>query len=349
MDFDFDEDDSRDQCKLTSSDPRFTAVLPGLPQMIKEARLINGPDVASLIGPLSLTERLVEDNSNRSIQIRSGPLPAFGGVEFRYQVGLGANAARYPITTACLAENLAAFAYSQIYAAEIGIELRSVVTEATERYNFSDWPVQILAIGLEVAKGNCAIKRFATVVDLALLGPNLAPRTVRIRCLARKNLMAALKVEVKNHAKRVQILRKHMKKGSAHWIEDTTSRLIQAAGLTMSRLDQFLSSENHFAFLFDHGKQYGRIEWREGVLTCSAGSSEGSFRLKNNNLTVNQQFPDTLMLAFKGRKLGKIVEHDWLPPDAVIARAVKDQGGTKFTLKVAKVPLILGPCDGSAD
>lgn len=46
-------------------------------------------------------------------------------------------------------------------------------------------------------------------------------------------------------------------------------------------------------------------------------------------------------MSFKGRKLGEVVEHDWLPPDAGIARVVRNRNGTKFTLKVARAPLNL--------
>lgn len=115
---------------------------------------------------------------------------------------------------------------------------------------------------------------------------------------------------------------------------------MKASDLTLDRARYFLRTEDYFTFRLDRGRQYACIEWRDGVLICSAGSNNASFSLKNNNLTLSQHFPETLMISFKGRKLGEIVEHNWLPPDAIIANVVRNRNGTKLTLKVAKVPLV---------
>jgi hypothetical protein len=76
---------------------------------------------------------------------------------------------------------------------------------------------------------------------------------------------------------------------------------------------------------------------------------KGSYYLKNNNLTVRQKLPATILMGLKGRKLGQVIAHDWLPPDAIIAQAVVNRNGTKLTLKVAKVPFSLDEDDRNLD
>ncbi|MES2337653.1 MAG: hypothetical protein V4537_06120 [Pseudomonadota bacterium] len=337
-----DEDASSLDFELTSSNARFTAQPPNLPRIIKAARHAIGPELAARIGPLSLTPLLTERSWVRAIQIRSKPLRAFGGAEFRHNVMLGELATHYPVTVDGLAECLRVFAASQIYTSSFGNETRAVVTEVIERFECFHTPARILAIGLEVAHVRDGLATFATVVDLELLGIDLAPRTVRVRRFTHDHLMEALTSALTLHGKYAQALRKHQAKGSIRWIEDTTNRLMKSCGLTLDRARDFLSTEDYFAFDLDRGRQYACIEWRDGVLTCLAGSTKGSFYLKNNNLTVSQTFPDTLLMGFKGRKLGEIVEHNWLPPDAIITKAVRNRNGTKLSLKVAKVPLIWG-------
>ena len=339
MYFDQDEDASPRDFELTSSNTRFTAQPPNLSQIIKAARLAVGTEVAARIGPLSLTPLLVE-RSNRAIQIRSKPLRAFGGAEFRHHVMLGELAASYPATVDDLAESLRVFAASQIYTSTFGRETRAIVTGMIERFECFDTPARILALGLEVAHVRDGLAQFATVVDLEVLDIDLAPRTVRIRRFTQGHLVNALSTALTRHAKYAQILRKHKVKGSVRWIEDTTSRLMRASGLTLDRARYFLRTEDYFTFNLGRGREYACIEWRDGVLICSAGSTNGSFYLKNSNLTVRQHYPETLMTGFKGRNLGEIVEHNWLPPDAIITKAVRNRNGTKLTLKVAKVPLV---------
>ncbi len=334
-----DEDAPSRDFELGWPDTRFTAQPPDLPRIIKAARHAIGPELAARIGPLSLTPLLVGCRG-RSIQIRSKALRAFGGAEFRHNVMLGDLATHDPVTVDGLAESLRVFADTQIYTSSFGQETKAIVTEVIKRFEYFDRSPRILAIGLEVYLVSNRWAKFATVVDLELLGIDLASRTVRFRHFTEDLLTCALNSALADHVKYGQILRKNKVKGSVRWIEDTTSRLMKASGLTFEQARDFLRTSDHFTFRLDRGRQLACIEWRDGVLTCEAGSSDGSFRLKNNNLTLRQHFPETLMISFKGRKLGEIVEHDWLPPNAIITKAVRNRNGTKLTLKVAKLPLI---------
>ena len=294
-----DEDAASRDFELRSSNTRFTAQPPDLPRIIKAARHAIGPELAARIGPLSLTPLLVEC-SNRAIQIRSKALRAFGGAEFRHHVMLGELATHYPVTVDGLAESLRVFAGSQIYTSRFGEETKAIVTDVIERFECFDTPPRFLAIGLEVAHVRDGLATFATVVDLELLGIDLAPRTVRIRRFTQDHLMDALKSALTHHAKYAQILRKNKVKGSVRWIADTTSRLMKASGLTLDRARYFLRTGDYFTFRLDRGRQYACIEWRDGVLICAAGSNNGSFSLKNNNLTLRQHFPRNTDDQFQG-------------------------------------------------
>lgn len=341
MDFDRDEDTSPFQFEPTSTNWRSASLPSDLHDVIHAARHAIGATSASRLGPLSLTPRLLGRDWTRAIQIRSRPLADFGGAEFRHNVMLGDLAAHYPVKADGLASGFRAFLASSVYTGGFGAMVRTMATEAIGRHDHCGSPPQILAIGLEPVPDPGVLVRFAAVVDLAVLGPDLAPRTIRVRRFTHDHLISALNEALILHAKRAKILCRHLKRGSACWIEDTTLRLIEMAGLTRSELQRYLRTYDYFTLKFDFGRQWGCIEWRDGVLACDAHSRKSSYLLKNNSLTLHQHFPETLMMGLKGRKLGELVAHDWLPPDAVIKGAVKNRNGTRLPLKVGRTPLDL--------
>lgn len=301
-------------------------------------RRIQG-ELADVLGTLSVAPRRHCDDAFNGLCIRSEPLPAFGGAEFRLNTG----SSTWEVPARALAGNIAAaalrFQSSRDDVARIAMEARAVTDEIISSSSDVHLPAKLVAVSIVPA---AKLDDFRTIVTVESLGDGLiiGPDTITVASSDNAKLREELETLLAAHARRTIMLARHRTSRSRGLIDQTAQRMMAAAGMDLAFALDRLERSSMLQFRFDDGQMLGSLEWKEDVLTGEVNEPDNESYVWDGSFTFWKRFSETVRTALIGRPLSTVAERPYLPVDAVI-KDVWDFGddGTRLSLKIPTEPL----------
>ena len=301
-------------------------------------RLIAG-DLADELGQLSVAPRRDPDDAFNGLCIRSEPLPAFGGAEFRFDTGMSPPFVPPTLPVVGIRSAALRFVGSREHVESIAAAARALVDGIIASSLDLEPRARLVAISV-LPTIQC--DAFNTVVTMESLGDGLTlgPDTI----LVSSPNIAMLRQEVEqllaDHARRALLLASHRTGRTRGLIDQTAKRVMAAAGLDIPFALAQLDRVKNFQFRFDDGRMLGSLEWRDDVLTGEVHEPDNGAYVWEASFTFAGKLPAIISTALVGRALSTLVDRPYLPVDAIIT-AVEDwgDGGTRVDLTIPTEPL----------
>lgn len=271
------------------------------------------------LGDFSIAPARQDDDYSYFCQIRSIPSSGFGGCEFRFDVpALNFNEADPVMIAAALLDAAASF-NRMTGLAKYARLAREGLEEALAATNGALLPARLVALGLIVDETG---PDFSLTADVEMLGHDLKPGIDRIIARDTDGLEEKLTVLIDRHLQRENMRNLATASHAIGWIDDAALLIIDASGLSRSKAFSLLREQLAIGFHFggDHGWDLkAALFWENGVIKGSVDNYGGRWRFEADALILNDPgLPETVVLACPGRRLGEVIDHPFVPADAVI-------------------------------
>lgn len=302
----------------------------------KAPGVLNDPTAAAL-GPLSVTTSTHQDHWDHWHQLRSEPLPGYGGAEFRLDVPRGRVLPDNPILHD-LAEAAPRFVHSRQAVIERVQTAEAIASERLRRPAGPWGGPEITAVG--VAAGPDA--PLTTILEVRTFGHGLFPIVERLRATSPEALAAKLDALHCRHLRRAHLRASLLADGNQGWIDETTRRILATVGQdahwAIDRLRERGTADIWFAV--DPGSVHARIRWREGVLKIDYSDGGLNLDLVGNDQTLFRLLPAKTLAARIGNPIGRLTGDRFIPPESILFDARRqDNGWTVLTLAIPKTPI----------
>ena len=288
--------------------------------------------LATEIGTLSIAPRLHDDEEVTSPQFRSGLLPAFADGEVRFHHIHGGPAKGYgELLVDMLVTGSQAFVDAGGVARQsIDLARKATIAEIDRDGNVHP-SATLSAVGFLI--GRFERPAFDVVIELEMLGPGLFPVIERIHARSIPRLQEDLRKLLSLHRKRVLLAAQFRADHQRGWIEQTTSRILEAVGMDIEFALEHLTHRSSLVFDFDDDVHRAMIEWKDGVLRSSFWTNEAGLSLMHGHVLR----PETVVVGEEsiGQRLGQVFEHPYLPPDAVITHVGDSHEYSSATVELA--------------
>lgn len=318
------------------------------------ARLVAGANgaldqgTAARIGVLSLSWAQTVFNLP-DWQIGSRALPSLDGGGLRFPVSCDAFP---PDVERIMLDSLVRAAWSFAGAADRVRprvqEARSVVADAIGRHQGRFEPAKLVGIGVQTDASHDMFSPLPISIEIETLNDDLTPMPMRFPVKEPADARRWLDDALARHAGLASLLASIEPFGGAALISDVARRVMSSAGidllfvLSAMRRERShaiqLTDRNSLSFRFDRRRKAGRLFWSDGVLQAAfhqkpettwrqgrfrEGPDPGSegFRISGTTLTLDDALPETMRQGLAGTRLGHVVQHPLIPPDATIMRA----------------------------
>jgi len=131
------------------------------------------------------------------------------------------------------------------------------------------------------------------------------------------------------HARHASSLAAGSSHGSGRAISDLASSIIAKAGLELGDVLAKLRDVGEVSLELDDGRCWACLRWQGGVLHGDFQeilNGEQLLRVFGDTLSVNLDLPATIRTALPGRKIGELIGHPLIPPQAVIEAITEADG-----------------------
>ena len=289
---------------------------------------------AAVIGPLSIETRTQQDHHDRWHQIRSKPLPDFGGAEFRYDVPRGRVLPKNPIMEG-IAQGAPAFVEARGAIVARVEAARAMATAALQRLSGAWCDPALVAVGISVIPD---WRSMTTVLEVRTLGHGLFPITERLQAETIEALAAKLDALLERHARRARLRTMLLADGAVGWVEETTRRILATVGKDLRWAMELLEERGTVKLWFplDPGSIHARVWWREGVLRVDFGNAGIGTNLEGDELTIFKLVSAKILAARVGRPLARLTKDQFIPAESIVFDARRTHVWTILTLAIPK-------------
>ena len=314
--------------------------LPEQPDLFKAELLalaneaLRGTAAADALGPLSVAPERYPADALGASGLRSEPLTAFGGGEFRFNGGTISDGLPARLLVEGLREAAAQFLVAREHIARDVEATRREAQSALDAIRHPAIPARIAAIGVGARS---AASGDATFVDLEMLGADLRLGVDRVRPMY-GDLRRELDEHLAAHSRRADRLDEHLANGHRGAVQRSALLLMQLVGMELSFALQFLRSRREMRFMFGR-KQSGYLSWFDGELISGFTDRGSGLWMTSRTLGFRSSLPMTAIIASVGRPVGDILEHPLVPAEATVVDASEEAGEVRLTLDVPMVPL----------
>ncbi|TXC71314.1 hypothetical protein FSB78_10440 [Sphingomonas ginsenosidivorax] len=281
--------------------------------------VVNGAN-ASRTGIKRLSEFSIapvrdDDDFKYFTQIRAKPIFGFGGCEFRSDVPVRDS---HDLDVDEVAERILEEARMFMGLRGLGgamKRMRGMIDGILAPATTGLCPMRFVALGLTVADG-----RF--VVDVETLGHDLMSGIERVHHHDYDGLRKCLESLVATHVIRQGLKIAAMASRAIGWIDEAALRILDGSG--MERSDAIARLRNARSLEFDFGGDKGldlnaELFWEDGVIKGYVGCFAEDWRFSTNRLIARaKDVPETVLAAWVGRRFGDLMEHSFVPADAVV-------------------------------
>ena len=308
--------------------------------VVEAANNIIRRGLAAEIGPLTEVPRLQSDVSYARLQVRSQPLPQFGGAEFRFDVAHDAIAEPDALADAIVQAAWHFTVYRSAIADSAAI-VRTITSHAIpglQRHGLSFRP---LTFGF---RGQSAMLTcFDPVLEVEMLGHSLTPVIDRVIGNGLEDFDLQLRSMLDTHLRRVAMLAETQAIGAHGLVELPALRAIELAGLPPDFVIKRLARRNvlHFRYLPKEVSAMAKVYWNEGILKADLDSYETKIYLENGVLTVSRLLPKDVVAKRAGKRIGKLVKDPHIDEDTIVVSASRDSFETHFEIELEKVPFFV--------
>ena len=218
-------------------------------------------------------------------------------------------------------------------------EINSAIAAAIAPADRAALPMRVASIGLCPTQD---VGRHGIAVDVQTLGNDLRTSVARIIAWDLGEACEQLASLADQHLRRDDIKRQALDAGGIGWIDGAAHRTLAAAGLPLSDAVRRLEGRDSLELEFTRadGRDYGvTLQWIEGVIRADVVSLDDRWSFDGNRLSIRHPgHPEAMITAWTGRRIGAIIEQDFVPEDALIMGAVDAPGGwLDISLAIASI------------
>jgi hypothetical protein len=290
-----------------------------------------------LLGDFSLAPARHPSDHGTSVHIRAVPLSEADECEFRFDMQLQYNT-REPVRIWVERLLEAAAEFRDLTRREEGARsLRRLIEDAITPVADGLHPARLIAVGLKVSDVSPG---YQMLVDIETLGENLRMGIHRHRVDDIGLFGAELADLVADHAERKRLRMLADDCGAVGWIDDVALNLVDASSMSRSDLVARLNDQPAIDFQFggDEDDDYiGELVWDEGVIRCLVGDWAAGWTFDRSEFILRKcVLPETVLVAWQGRRFGDVIEHPLIPGDAVVVRAELTDNTLHVDLELAE-------------
>lgn len=278
------------------------------------------------LSEFSIAPARYDDDFKYFAQIQAKPKSGFGDCEFRFDM---------PTRDSCdlEVEEVAERIYED---ARMFLSLRGLGRATKRVRGMIDgilapattglYPIRLVALGVTIAGDR--VGRF--VVDVETLGDDLVGGIERIDHHDMNGLWKCVEELVATHVLRQGLKIAAMASRAIGWIDEAALRILDASGL--ERGDAIARLRDARSLEFDFGEDKGsdlnaELFWQNGVIRGYVGCFAEDWRFSTNRLMVRvTDVPETVLAAWIGRRFGDLMEHSFVPADAVVTGVESSSG-----------------------
>ena len=318
------------------SDKSFRFTEPRIDPAARQAKLeavleiANGsPDQPKRLSKFSIASARDDDASTYFTQIRAKPGKGFGGCEFRFNMPA---CDPFNMEVNHTAKELLEAAHLFLGIPAVGryaILIRKAVLKILEPTTKDLFPVKLLAIGYVTNNASSPL-----AVDVEMLDRDLAMRMHRISGADIEHVEDKLAKEVAKHVFRAKLRCQATASRAIGWIDDAALRILDASGLSRSDAIAYLRRDRWVEFYFGGSDGYdltAALYWEDGVIKGDVEDNKDAWRFEADMLVVHKtHIPETVLVAWPGRRFGDVIEHRFIPSDAIVTSVDGDPDGWLF-------------------
>ena len=248
------------------------------------------------------------------IQIRAAPVSSRDGLEFRFLLQAAGD---ITILTRECAKHLvnASQQFDRMVGLASAMGIHAAVDAAVELAARSQPNLRITAIGITP---DSEAERYNITVHLETLGNDLNPVLERVIGWD----LAEVEVELGNivalHLRRDELRTQALASRALGWIDGAALRILDASGLSQEKAIDRLLSEQPLEFCFTHtgDREFSAsLCWVDGVVRANLEPIDQEWSFNSDCLSIaNPGVPATVTTAWKGRRIGDIIEQEFIPP-----------------------------------
>lgn len=313
-------------------DPELRSEIDSILSCANDAR--NG---LNLLGDFSVAPARQGSDHGSFVHIRAVPLSEAEECEFRFDMQLQYNT-REPVSiwVERLLEAAAAFR-DLTQREEWSRSLRRLIDDAIAPVADGLHPARLIAIGLKVSDVSPGYQMLA---DIETLGEHLRTGIHRHRVDDIGVFGSVLADLVADHAERRRLRMLADVCGAVGWIDDAALNLVDASSMSRSDLVARLNDRPAIDFQFggdDEDDYVGELVWDDGVIRCLVGEWTAGWTFDRSEFILRKcVLPETVLVAWHGRRFGDLIEHPLIPGDAVVVRAELTDGTLHVDLELAE-------------
>lgn len=258
------------------------------------------------------------DNRRYQAQIRAIPVDEGTGVEVRYQMPLADSRGSGFGDRAWDLLNSTHRFYSGCEFARLGARAQAAIRAALETDGSAPTP-RLVAVGIAF---DFAYNEPRVTADVEMLGHDLTAGVERVSGGEVELLARSVMRLVESHERRHRARELAVAADAVGWIDETASRLIEAAALDPREAIGLVQKEGWIAFPVVRQEgctiQATLLQF-DGVIEGWAMPCDRRWSLKHNELILNADgIPNIVRDALPGRRLGTVFQNPELPANAII-------------------------------
>jgi hypothetical protein len=163
---------------------------------------------------------------------------------------------------------------------------------------------------------------FSLVADFERLGRDLKLGIDRITGHDLDAFEAQLLESVAQHLKRAKLRTAAAASRAIGWIDDAALNILDSSGISRAVGLELLREREGIEFHFggeDGFDQFATLFWEDGIIKGEVDGVGEAWRFCGDHVTMKDPgLPQTILVAWIGRRFGDVVENRFIPADAIV-------------------------------